>query len=80
MSGECGSKEWLKSKAWFACEHCEYDDVTSVHRPADLKRWNGKTICDDCWSGINDEDMPGRWYDLDLFEPFACLDVEDVPE
>jgi hypothetical protein len=76
MSEKCGSKEWLKSKAWFTCEHCEYDDVTSVHRPADLKMWNGKTICDDCWSGIDDDSFPPTWNGLDPFEPFACLDVE----
>jgi len=74
MTNKCGSKEWLKSKAWFACEHCEDDDETSVHRPADLKMWNGKTICDDCWSGSNDADMPDVWTYLDRFEPFACLE------
>ena len=76
MTNKCGSKEWLKQKAWFACEHCEADDMTTVHRAADLKRWNRKTICDDCWSGIDDEGMPQTWSELDPFEPFACLDAE----
>ena len=76
MSDKCGSKEWLKQNAWFAGEYCEAADETTVHRPADLKRWDGKTICDDCWSGLNDEDLPDRWTDLNPFEPFACLDEQ----
>jgi hypothetical protein len=77
MSDKCGSKNWLKSKAWFACEHCEDDDVTTVHRPAHLGMWNGKTVCKKCWSAIHDGDMPERWTELDPFEPFACLDVKE---
>jgi hypothetical protein len=80
MSDKCGSKEWLKSKAWFACEHCEDGDELTVHRSADLKRWNGKTICDDCWSNIDDETLPRTWFELDPFEPFVCLDAKEVTE
>jgi hypothetical protein len=77
MTSKCGSKEWLKCKAWFACEHCEDADETTVHRPNDLKMWNGKTICEDCWCNAGfDYEVPERWTELDPFEPFACLDVE----
>ncbi len=81
MTEKCGSKEWLKSKAWFSCEYCEAADETTAHRSCDLKVWNGMTICDDCWSNIDDETMPRTWFELDPFEPFACLDVDvTVPE
>jgi hypothetical protein len=71
-----GSPEWLRIRAWFACEYCSESGETTVHRDNDLRCWNGLTICDDCFSGRMDLDLPDTWTDLDPFEPFRFLDEE----
>lgn len=79
MSSEpiIGSVEWLLKHAWFECQYCEAADEMTVHRAKDLAMWNGMTICDDCWSGIDDDSLPATWTDLDQFTPFACLEGKE---
>ena len=76
MSGEpiVGSVDWLRKNAWFPCQYCEAADELTVHRAQNLAMWKGLTLCDDCWSGVDDESLPATWSDLDPFTPFACLE------
>jgi hypothetical protein len=74
MCEKVGSTEWLQNNAWFSCETCDEGDEPTVHRASNLRIWNGLTICDDCWSGYSDAQIPERWTELDPFEPFKCLE------
>jgi hypothetical protein len=69
----CGSEEWLRKHALFACDYCAEGDAPTCHPAATLKMWDGKTICDDCWNNTSDEFLPNIWFDLDDFEPFKFL-------
>ena len=75
MTHESGSEAWLRNKAWFSCEHCEADAEPTVHRVADLKILDGKTICRECWDNHRGP-VPKNWQELTPFEPFAFLNEE----
>lgn len=74
MTHESGSESWLRNKAWFSCEHCEADNEPTVHRVADLKILDGKTICRECWDNIIA--VPDKWSDLNTFDPFIVLNEQ----
>lgn len=69
----CGSEEWLRKHALFACDYCAAGDQPTCHPAAILKMWQGATICDECWNNLNDESLPQIWVDLDDFDPFKFL-------
>lgn len=75
---EVGSAEWLRSHAWFVCDHCvEYGDgESSALRADELSMLDGMTICGTCFDDHPGE-VPERWSQLAVFNPFRCLEAND---
>ena len=65
--------EWLKRNALFRCDRCE----DQCHQAADLRIYQGKTCCENCYSDIDLADNAPGWFGLPVFDPFAAGEKTD---
>ena len=68
--------EWLRTNALFRCERCEDGFEYLCHPAADLRLYQGKTCCENCYSDIDIAEGDPAWDELPAFDPFAVEKTE----
>ena len=63
--------EWLRKNALFRCDRCDDGFGGLCHPAADLRIYQGKTCCENCYSDVDLSDNGPGWDELPAFDPFA---------